>query len=538
MALVQVQVPYRDNYDFGIGVDLATGSPMGRVVGGGAGDVSGVVGAGGATTSYDISRIHTTEALEKKLGIHAEASYGVGVFGSVSARFDFAQSSKIQTSSLFLAITATVVLEVQSIDDPTLTPPALELASRPTDFANRYGNMFVRGIGRGGLFVGVVQINTRTSEEAKAISVEIEGSYGLFSAEAKTKFEEMQKKFSSDIRITVYHEGGPIDLTMNDITDANQLYVMLQQWLKSFQDDPVRNAKPYYVTLAPVAIANGAPIAPNVAQIQHAQDILVICAKQRSRILDGMNDMEFISQNPSRFEFVAPTTPETVVKAFVGYQADLDLVAAAASRTINDATKAATPADFAAEKGKVYPQGLPPTPMPTLEKGVMEVLVARGEVLASEDPLATELRNRQPAGPARRGFDAGMGAAEGQTLPGPGKDKMRDSLPPAEQGGFALAVTFSVQRNRWFERAALGAKIAKADPAVEAARKANPSVFYWLGFDIATAIFGDPALGAQGNTLTGPGSLGARDSLVEDGQKGFNAAVKFHLGPPLRPRQA
>ena len=90
---------------------------------------------------------------------------------------------------------------------------------------------------------------------------------------------------------------------MDDLTDANQLYVMLQEWLKSFQDNPAANAKPYSVTLAPIAIANG-PIPPNAADIQHAQDILVICAKERSKILDGLNLMEFISQNPSRYEFV------------------------------------------------------------------------------------------------------------------------------------------------------------------------------------------------------------------------------------------
>ncbi len=69
--------------------------------------------------------------------------------------------------------------------------------------------------------------------------------------------------------------------------------------LKSFQDNPAANAKPYSVTLAPIAIANG-PIPPNAADIQHAQEILMICAKERSKILDGLNLMEFISQNPYR----------------------------------------------------------------------------------------------------------------------------------------------------------------------------------------------------------------------------------------------
>ena len=130
-----------------------------------------------------------------------------------------------------------------------------------------------------------------------------------------------------------------------------------------------------------------------------------------------------------------------------------------------------------------------------------------------------------------------MAVAEGHTLPGPGKDKIRDGLSPPEQIGFNSAVSFSLERNRNAEFAGKGAAIAKVDPVVAKARTTNPSVFYWLGFDIASGIFGDPALGAQGNTLTGPGSLGIRDSLSADGQKGFNASVKLHLGPPLHPRR-
>lgn len=366
MALVQVTVPYRDNYDYGIGVDLTSSSPMGKVV---DGAVSGVEGAGGATASYDVTCIHTTSELETKLGIDAEASYGCSAFAGVSARFNYAKQSKIQSSSLFMTVIASVVLEVLSIDDPTLTPAAAEIVNRADVFSTRYGNMFVRGIGRGGMFIGVIQINTSSSQESESISVELEGSYGLFSAEAKTKFENLRKNYSSEIRITVYHEGGPINLSMRNNNDPVELYELMQKFLQSFQDDPGKNAKPYYVTLAPIAIANG-PIPPNVADIQHAQDILIICAKQRSTILDGLNLMDYIVQNTSRYDFVAPTTPDDILKAFVGYQADLTLVAATASQAINDVTKAVTPAEFALKVGKPYPQGVPPTPMPTLKQGL------------------------------------------------------------------------------------------------------------------------------------------------------------------------
>lgn len=159
----------------------------------------------------------------------------------------------------------------------------------------------------------------------------------------------------------------------------------------------------------------------------------------------------------------------------------------------------------------------------------LNALAAKGEALATQTPLALELRNQMPEGPARRGFDIGLAAAEGQTSPGPGKQKIHDVLSPPEQRGFDSAVSFSLERNRNAELAARGAAIAETDPVVAEARNVETDVFYRLGFDIATGIFGDPALGALGNTATGPGSLKIRDSLSVAGQRGFNAAVKLHL---------
>src|SRR2546428_377429 len=66
-------------------------------------------------------------------------------------------------------------------------------------------------------------------------------------------------------------------------------------------------------------------------------------------------------------------------------------------------------------------------------------LAAKGVAIANADPLSAELRKRQPDDPSRRGFDIGMAAAEGQTSLGPGKQRIHDSLSPAEQGGFDTA---------------------------------------------------------------------------------------------------
>jgi len=73
-----------------------------------------------------------------------------------------------------------------------------------------------------------------------------------------------------------------------------------------------------------------------------------------------------------------------------------------------------------------------------------------------------------------------------------------------------------------------GGAIAEVDPTVANARRAEADGSYRLGFDIATGIFGDAALGAWGNTATGPVSLKIRAGLNAAGQRGFDAAVEFH----------
>jgi hypothetical protein len=156
--------------------------------------------------------------------------------------------------------------------------------------------------------------------------------------------------------------------------------------------------------------------------------------------------------------------------------------------------------------------------------------MSKGEAIAARHPLSMALREQQPEGAGRRGFDAGMVAAENQTAWGPGKQAVLDSLSGDEKEGFRAAAYFSVDYNANSLLADTGAAIAEGDPVVAKARMREQDPAFWLGFDIATGIFGDPKRGAQGNTATGPGSLGIRDRLNSlASRRGFNAAVALHL---------
>jgi hypothetical protein len=156
-------------------------------------------------------------------------------------------------------------------------------------------------------------------------------------------------------------------------------------------------------------------------------------------------------------------------------------------------------------------------------------LAPAGAALADSDPLMSALRDRQPDGPARHGFDVGIAATGKDTQWGPGKQRILDSLPAAGQEGFKVASSFAMDRNRNPQLAAVGATIAANDPAVAAARTLDPDARYWLGFDIASGLFGDPALGSEGSKSTGQGSQRIQAGLSPPAQKGFIASTKFHL---------
>ena len=171
-----------------------------------------------------------------------------------------------------------------------------------------------------------------------------------------------------------------------------------------------------------------------------------------------------------------------------------------------------------------------PTIGPAANLPNLSGLAEQGAALSAEDAMATALRDRLPDDESRRGFDIAMAAAKGQTEWGPGKQRIHDSLTQAGQIGFKTATSYLFDRNRYAPRAELGAGIAAVDASLEPERMREPDARYWLGFDIATAIFGDPAQGAQGNRAPGPGSMGIRNSLSAPAQRGFDASMKLHLG--------
>lgn len=358
MAL-EIRIPHLDTYNFGVGADRLSGIAMGQAV---VPTVSSPQQAGGGTSTFEVARVSTTHDLQQKLGIDVGASAGCASFGAgVSARFSFAQESAVHSASLFLSISATVHLADLSIPDCKLTDAAAALVDRPDVFGGRYGDMFLRACRRGGLFVGLLRIETTDSSQSQRIESELRGSYGLFSASAQQKFEQVTRDSNASLYCSVYQEGGPA-IQLADPNDPKQLLILAGNWLKAMYDSPEKNAVPYQWTLAPLSIANG-PLPPNVVDLEHAQDVIKFCATERSQLLDQLNLYTWWARHADRYDWVDGATLAEVTAAGTAVQKDLDLVAECAGAALDHPAAAVFPTSFASGRGVGYPsQAVPPTP--------------------------------------------------------------------------------------------------------------------------------------------------------------------------------
>jgi hypothetical protein len=363
----QMSVPHIDGYDFGVGVDSLSGTIMNLAVTPAA---TTPIGATGSDHFFQVARINTTEDLQRSLGIDASASYGT--FGaSVSGRFSFEQDVSVHSASLFMAITATVYLADLSIPDCVLTPAAAAVSGQPDVFKQRYGDVFLRACRRGGLFVGVLQIETFDESEATSIEGELRGSYGFFSADVAAKFSNVTTMHNSKVYCKVYSEGGPA-LTGNQPDDPGQLLSQANSWMQAMQDDPVGNARPYQWTLSPLSIAEG-PVPLNPADIQNAQDVLKFCADQRLALMDQYNLLDWWTEHPDQYDWAESYPVGQARQAAADTQRDLDTVAETASAAIDDPAHAVRPADYAQAHGRPYPAGALPAVYPRPKPGPVTV---------------------------------------------------------------------------------------------------------------------------------------------------------------------
>lgn len=361
---LEVRVPALETHAFGVGVDRLSGSVRGRAVKPNPEKAP----THGGDLYFDVSRVSSMSDLQTALGISIGASYGA--FGAgISGRFSFMETSQVHTSALFITVLATMTQAYDTIADCELTDGAAKQVDNPSVFAARYGDMFCRAVKKGGIFLGLLQVNTVDSKQARDIEAELKGSYGFFSANAEAKFSDVLKTQEVQSYFRIYQEGGPAP-KIQDPTDPIELLRNANAWLQAMGSPDSNWGRAYEWTLAPLEIAEG-PLPPNAAEIENAQDVLLYCAGERLSLLEDLNGLRWHLDNPDIFDWSkSAVTPKDIADAAVRVQLDLGTVKRAASNAINHPGDAVFPAEWASRQDppESYRSQPLPSPMPPIIK--------------------------------------------------------------------------------------------------------------------------------------------------------------------------
>jgi hypothetical protein len=479
--------------------------------------ITPVQGAGGQQVSSDCVTIQDVQTLHQSLGLSVDAGGSYMGF-SGNAKVDYVHSCDFSSFSTYVLVRVSVQDAFESIDAPAFTPDAndLLLTNSKDRFRQRYGDAFISGIKKGGEFFAIYQLSGSDQSEREDIAVKVHAAYngGLTTAELNTAINTSTARSSSHLEVSVhvFRQGtiSTADLNLEDIMHTARAFPV---------DVAGNNAFPYAVSLHEYNTLKSPNDKFDYIQIQAQQDVLEDLAKKRFEFLTLRDDLKYILKHSGDFQNAdgTPVNRDMLIQDFDEVISEINTMEKEASACSRDASQCQF-ANF--ETSKFV--------LPVMTKKAEDPLVAKGEALAKQDPIAAALRDAQLDAESLRGFLIGMAVSEGQMVDGPGKQGIHDTLLGPEQNGFAAAVLFSLERNRNAPLPAKGAAVAAADPNVAAARAAEPLGFYTLGFDIASGLFGARPLG-DGHTSAGPGSERIRNSLDAAGQRGFDASMALNL---------
>jgi hypothetical protein len=143
---------------------------------------------------------------------------------------------------------------------------------------------------------------------------------------------------------------------------------------------------------------------------------------------------------------------------------------ARSARGRNSTAASTLEAQCRAQGGDPSPQAEPPKVVGRINGGpqtpaqASQELAGKGSEIVSANMLLAAMRDVEPEGPQRAGFEKGVAIGADQTAWGPGKQEMIDSLPEPERNSAERSAHFIVARNANAKFDHDGVNIAEQEP--------------------------------------------------------------------------
>jgi hypothetical protein len=285
------QIIFVDGMKPGHGINLLTGdfSPASAV----RGTVTPIEFGQGQNVTSEITRIDDVSSFHKALGVEVTADGSYMGF-SANAKVSYADDHNINSHSTYLLIHVEVKNSFVSMDDPVLSDDAIELLrnSQQDRFRERFGDVFITGVGTGGEYFAVYEILGTDESEKESVAVQVNASFNglLASADLGVNVKNMTESSKSHLQIhaSIFQLGGS-DTT----TDESPEGVMA----KAHNFGPSVGGK-FSVSYSVLPASYRALKLPNDAanpiDIENQRQALADAWKLRNDLLNLKNDVDYV----------------------------------------------------------------------------------------------------------------------------------------------------------------------------------------------------------------------------------------------------
>lgn len=232
--------------------------------------------------------------LAKKLGVTASASLKSGFSrGSVSA--SYVEEQKLSQYSVYILVSAEVLTPPQRVVNETLDPYFVDLAAtNPNVFREKCGNEFVATIHRGGLFYGLLRLDTEDSSSYNEIKASLRAKVGIFKGAADLERRILEVTQKKSFHIFVHQIGGESKANPTSIEE-------LVERVQSFPIEVSQRRSPLRVVTVPYTQLRNYPIGPRPLDTAFQESVIDDLSRLRFRLTDEKNNIEYILNNPSQF---------------------------------------------------------------------------------------------------------------------------------------------------------------------------------------------------------------------------------------------
>jgi hypothetical protein len=283
-------VPFQEGMKVGFGYDLVQGAPLSSPAV--QGTVSSIQGAGGQEVVSHNVRITDLDTLHKTLGVNVDA--GGSYFGaSGDVKVNYASECNVSQFSTTVMIGLSVVDAFENFDAPVLTSDASDLLATNNSlrFRQRFGDVFIDGLRKGGEYFAVYEINSVDTSTREDIAVHIEAAFdsGVFAAHLDSDIATSTARTSSHCEVKTHvFQNGAIDHTDQSLAEIMQ---------KAHDFPPTVAgplAAPFAVSLEDYVTLKLPNDQFNFLDIQNQRDVLAEHAKKRFDFLTLRNDISYV----------------------------------------------------------------------------------------------------------------------------------------------------------------------------------------------------------------------------------------------------